>query len=566
MTRASDKAKAAAKAKREASLKHVTPVDPEHLAIVELMKADNQVALERAMASEALVSELTIRIRDVQIERDTCIEHYKKHREQDVTTLRAENDQLYTQLVATQGRLIDIGDTWFYTSPFPALSGSAVSAAPMTPLSTPTTSIPSTPDVSTVPLTPALFPVKLKASFDSCVEHAPFKLLKKMVEDREAQFLDMETEFEKSTSLRDARIKIQRANIDTLEGCIRDSQVVYTTQTSDLTAAKLKIGTMVAEITRLKADLAYATTLDPVSTSSVATDASLAQVATLQDELLLAHSNCHDLESQAATTATTIKELTATVDSLTFDLDSAELRVSTLEIDLKEANHATSKTYKMTVPQISSQLMLPVLSRLPQAIADLHYFEVSLLFGEDFDMTPVDSGDQQKKTVGTYPTFPTIPLTTAKTAPEEARLAEFAYTVDEFALQHAGSLSDVTIGRFASDRVFSYNPSLMMELGGGAQKTWTVLRGLILAHAWSHTLVVHALSRFLSYNHSGGTTFKDFVRELVRRYLFFRSVLVTNEMFPHLSGYAIILIALLKIHDNMLPVYVRLVVNIIVMR
>ena len=186
MTRASDKAKAAAKAKREASLKHVTPVDPEHLAIVELMKADNQVALERAMASEALVSELTIRIRDVQIERDTCIEHYKKHREQDVTTLRAQNDQLYTQLVATQGRLIDIGDTWFYTSPFPALSGSAVSAAPMTPLSTPTTSIPSTPDVSTVPLTPTLLPVKLKASFDSCAEHAPFKLLKKMGEDREA--------------------------------------------------------------------------------------------------------------------------------------------------------------------------------------------------------------------------------------------------------------------------------------------------------------------------------------------------------------------------------------------
>ena len=56
MTRASDKAKAAAKAKREASLKHVTrPVDPEHLAIVELMKADNQVALERAMASEARI-------------------------------------------------------------------------------------------------------------------------------------------------------------------------------------------------------------------------------------------------------------------------------------------------------------------------------------------------------------------------------------------------------------------------------------------------------------------------------------------------------------------------------
>ena len=34
-------------------------------------------------------------------------------------------------------------------------------------------------------------------------------------------------------------------------------------------------------------------------------------------------------------------------------------------------------------------------------------------------------------------------------------------------------------------------------------------------------------------------------------------MLVTNEMFPHLSGYAIILIALSKIHDNMLPVYVK---------
>jgi hypothetical protein len=54
MTRASDKLKAAAKAKLAATVKS----DSESAAIIELMRVDNKVALDHALASEALVAEL----------------------------------------------------------------------------------------------------------------------------------------------------------------------------------------------------------------------------------------------------------------------------------------------------------------------------------------------------------------------------------------------------------------------------------------------------------------------------------------------------------------------------
>jgi chromosome segregation ATPase len=270
--------------------------------------------------------------------------------------------------------------------------------------------------------------------------------------EREAQYMDMETEFEKSTTLRDARINMQRANIETLEGCIRDSQRVHAIQLSELAAGKLKIGTLIDENAQLQAELHRVKIRTPISMpSSGEMEALLAQVTIIQGDLQLAYSKCAELESNVTTTTTAIHELTATVERLTFELDTSELRGSTLEIDLKEAQRTSVKTHKLLVPQISSQLMLPVLGRLPTATADLHYFEVSLLFDGDSDLILSDTGDQQKKSLSNYPTFPTIQLTTAKSASKEARLAEFAYSVDEFALQHSGSLSDVTFGRFASD-------------------------------------------------------------------------------------------------------------------
>jgi hypothetical protein len=103
------------------------------------MRVDNKVALDRALASEALVSELSLRICDVQMERDTGIEHAKKHREQEVLVLRANNDRLHAQIMATQRHLIDIGDTWVYTvEPVPAFSGPAVSEVYETKLDTTT--------------------------------------------------------------------------------------------------------------------------------------------------------------------------------------------------------------------------------------------------------------------------------------------------------------------------------------------------------------------------------------------------------------------------------------------
>jgi hypothetical protein len=55
MTRASGKLKAAAKAKLAATVKSN---DSESAAIIELMRVDNKVALDHALASEALVAEL----------------------------------------------------------------------------------------------------------------------------------------------------------------------------------------------------------------------------------------------------------------------------------------------------------------------------------------------------------------------------------------------------------------------------------------------------------------------------------------------------------------------------
>jgi hypothetical protein len=166
----------------------------------------------------------------------------KNHREQKVSVIRANNDRLHAQIMATQRHLIDIGDTWVYTvEPVPAFSGPAVSEVYETKLDTTThtdeTGAESTPSPLVTVSTSALLPVKLKASIDSCAEHAPFKLFKRMRTEREAQYVDMETEFEKSTALRDARINMQRANIESLEGCICDSQRVHAIQLSELAAS-----------------------------------------------------------------------------------------------------------------------------------------------------------------------------------------------------------------------------------------------------------------------------------------------------------------------------------------
>ena len=93
-------------------------------------------------------------------------------------------------------------------------------------------------------------------------------------------------------------------------------------------------------------------------------------------------------------------------------------------------------------------------------------------------------------------------------------MAEFVYLVDEFATQYAGTLAANTIGRFATDVLYKFSPSLMAELSGGIarpQQSWVKLCLLILSHFWTHTLSVSSLNRLLVYQHGGGVSFKDFV-------------------------------------------------------
>jgi hypothetical protein len=239
----------------------------------------------------------------------------------------------------------------------------------------------------------------------------------------------------------------------------------------------------------------------------------------------------------------------------------AEEEVSRLRLTLETSSKPSQVKVvsSMTVDKISMMLMLPSLQKLQLPEADSLIFESMGLSETDEDVMRVDTHDQAKKMLSSYPDFPSITIGSSKGfESEHSHMVEFVSRVDDFAARQCGTLTSYTIGRFAAEVLHKLNPSFMMELGDGTVRplqSWIILRGLILAYHWTPTLVIYALHRFQTFTHQNGTSFKDFVRELVRRYLFFRSLLPTDEMFPHMTGHSMILMALAKLHSSMYHIY-----------
>ncbi len=68
---------------------------------------------------------------------------------------------------------------------------------------------------------------------------------------------------------------------------------------------------------------------------------------------------------------------------------------------------------------------------------------------------------------------------------EACRVTDFVLHVDEFAALFASSLNHATLGRFAMERLYTFNASIATELGEGvsiATPPWTSLRDIVLRH------------------------------------------------------------------------------------
>ena len=169
---------------------------------------------------------------------------------------------------------------------------------------------------------------------------------------------------------------------------------------------------------------------------------------------------------------------------------------------------------------------------------------------------PKKAQDQTKKTLDQFPKFPGIPRPSGdKLDSEASRVTDFVIYVDEFAAIFAGSLNHATLGRFAMERLYTFNASIASELGEGvsiATPTWTTLRNIILRHYWSPVLAVQGLQRFLAYSQPANTSFINFVRVLTVKYCHFRALLPTDAMLPHLPPLTLAIWALARIH----PTYV----------
>jgi hypothetical protein len=187
--------------------------------------------------------------------------------------------------------------------------------------------------------------------------------------------------------------------------------------------------------------------------------------------------------------------------------------------------------------------------------------------GEDSDgmdaasTAPKKAQDQTKKTLDQFPKFPVIPRPTGDKLDSEAnRVTDFVLHVDEFAALNAGSLNHATLGRFAMERLYTFNASIVTELGEGvsiATPPWTDLRNRLLRHYWSPVLAVQGLHRFLAYCQPANTTFINYVRVLTVKYCHFRALLPTDAMFPHLSPLTLAIWALARIHPAYVDRYQR---------